>query len=243
MKLNRRSKDLRIETIKLSKPNGGYHFGGSFSCVEILIQLYDKILTKNDIFIMSKGHGCWPFYVLLRERNLKPILEGHPKYDKKNGVYSTTGSLGHGLPTAAGIAFSKKFKKEKGKVFVLISDGECQEGTTWEVLNLARHHKLDNLVVILDLNGIQGSGFTNKILEIKNFEKICKNVGWETKTINGHDNKQILRNLTINKKKPYMVIAKTIKGKGVSFMENKPKWHANWLDDEHEKIAMEELKK
>ena len=83
MKLNRRSKNLRIETIKLSKPNGGYHFGGSFSCVEILIQLYDKILTKDDIFIMSKGHGCWPFYVLLRERNLKPILEGHPKYDKK----------------------------------------------------------------------------------------------------------------------------------------------------------------
>ena len=116
MKLNRRSKDLRIETIKLSKPNGGYHFGGSFSCVEILIQLYDKILTKNDIFIMSKGHGCWPFYVLLRERNLKPILEGHPKYDKKNGVYSTTGSLGHGLPTAAGIAFSKKFKKKKESV-------------------------------------------------------------------------------------------------------------------------------
>lgn len=243
MKLNRRSKNLRIETIKLSKPNGGYHFGGSFSCVEILIQLYDKILKKDDIFIMSKGHACWPFYVLLRERNLKPILEGHPKFDIKNGVYSTTGSLGHGLPTAAGIAFSKKIKKEKGKVFVLMSDGECQEGTTWEVLNLARHHKLDNLTVILDLNGIQGSDYTKNILEVKNFEKICKNVGWNTKVIDGHNNNQIYKNLKINKKKPYMVIANTIKGKGVSFMENDPKWHANWLDDYHEKIAMEELKK
>ena len=142
-KLNARSKKLRLDIIKLSKANGGYHYGGSFSCAEILINLYDKILKENDRFILSKGHGCWGYYVLLMENGYKPLLEGHPRLDLKNGVHWTTGSEGHGFPAGVGMALGENEKD--GKVYVVIGDGECQEGTTWESILIASHHKLKNL--------------------------------------------------------------------------------------------------
>ena len=112
--LSKRSKKLRLDIIKLSKANGGYHYGGSFSCVEILLSLFDNVLNeKKDKFIMSKGHACWGFYVLLREKGLNPLLEGHPHRDIHNGVEWTTGSEGHGFPAAVGISLAKKIKKEE----------------------------------------------------------------------------------------------------------------------------------
>ena len=149
--LNKRSKNLRLEIIKLSKANGGYHYGGSFSCVEILISLFDNCLDfEKDKFVMSKGHACWGYYVLLHERGYKPLLEGHPHRDVHNGVEWTTGSEGHGMPAALGMALARKLKKQKGEIFVLIGDGECQEGTTWESFLLAKQHNLKNLTVIVD---------------------------------------------------------------------------------------------
>jgi transketolase len=243
MELNKRSKQLRLEAIKLSKANGGYHYGGTFSCAEILINLYDEIMTfPEDKFILSKGHACWIYYVLLRERGHNPKLEAHPTYDEFNGVHCTTGSLGHGLPIGIGRAWAKKMKKEKGNVYVLLGDGECQEGTLWESLLTASFRKIDNIVAIVDWNKIQGSGFVDDILPIDSLENVAVSCGWEVAIIDGHNNEEILNSLKFPRpEKPYMIIAETVKGKGVSYMENNPKWHANWPDIEHENIAIEEL--
>ena len=240
MKLSKRSKDLRLKIIKISKANGGYHYGGSFSCVEILSSLYDQVMDSKSKFIMSKGHGCWGFYVLLKERGFNPLLEGHPNRDVKNGVEWTTGSEGHGFPAAVGISLARKIKKTKGEIFVLIGDGECQEGTTWESLLLGVQHKLDNLTIIIDFNKIQGSGFTKDILSVDCIGDVAKAVGWKVSRINGHDTKKIRSTLKVKKNLPHLIIADTIKGKGVSFMENDPLWHANGINEElHGKIKKE----
>lgn len=241
MTLNVRSKDLRKKAIKLSKANGGYHFGGSFSCAEILIHLYDSILNENDLFILSKGHGCWVYYCLLIEKGYSPKLEGHPHYDPQNGIYCTTGSMGHGLPTAIGLALSKKIKNEPGTIYVILGDGECQEGTTWESLLIGAKLKLDNLVVIIDNNKIQGSANTADVLDaVPPLMIAAENAGWSVSELNGH-NDEILREITILSASPKLINAHTIKGYGVSFMENTVKWHSNWLNDEMELQAMGEL--
>ena len=136
----------------------------------------------------------------------------------------------------------KKMKKEKGNVYVLLGDGECQEGTLWESLLTASFRKIDNIVAIVDWNKIQGSGFVDDILPIDSLENVAVSCGWEVAIIDGHNNEEILNSLKFPRpEKPYMIIAETVKGKGVSYMENNPKWHANWPDIEHENIAIEEL--
>lgn len=242
--LNERSKQIRRDTIALSKANGGYHYGGSFSAVEILIALYDHVLKDDDKFILSKGHACWPLYVLLRERGLDPKLEGHPSRDERNGIHCTTGSLGHGLPTAVGMAMAKKLNWEPGIIYVLMGDGECQEGTTWESMLIAAKYKLDNLVVIVDQNSIQGSGRTRDVLP-NTLTALCNGscaVGWVDESVDGHDVGAIIKALDIRKGRPIFILAKTIKGKGVGFMEDKPEWHAKWPSPEEEAQALEELK-
>ena len=164
--LSARSKQVRRDAIDISLANGGYHYGGSFSCAEILVNLFDNIMGENDRFILSKGHGCWVYYVILRELGYNPTLEGHPHYEPENGIYCTAGSMGHGFPTAIGQALARRLKGDDGKVYVLIGDGEAQEGTTWESLLIAGHLALDNLVVILDSNNIQGSGYVNDIMPV-----------------------------------------------------------------------------
>lgn len=240
--LNARSKQVRRDAIALSKANGGYHYGGSFSCAEILINLFDTILKKDDRFILSKGHGCWVYYVLLRELGYNPTLEGHPHYEPHNGIFCTAGSMGHGLPTGVGMALSRKLKNENSKVFVLVGDGECQEGTTWESLLIASRLKLNNLILIVDNNKIQGSGFVDHILPVDRvlFET-GKAAGWNVKQIDGHNDDLLNINFEETKDCPTLIIANTIKGKGVSFMEGQPKWHSNWLAGKLEEQALEEL--
>ncbi len=232
---------MRVQAIQLMKSFGATHFGGTFSSAEILINLYDQILSEEDLFILSKGHSCWIYYLLLREKGFNPKIEGHPHYDPANGIFCTTGSMGHGLPTGIGMALGKKIAKESGKIFVLMGDGECQEGTTWESLLLAAALKLDNLVVIVDSNNIQATGFVSDILPVKDvLIGAAKLAGWEVKIIDGHS-AELLQVEFNYSNKPNLVIATTIKGKGVSFMENRPEWHSKWLDDDNEKIAINEL--
>ena len=240
--LSERSKQVRRDLIKLSKANGGYHYGGSFSCVEILIALFDNVLSDIDTFILSKGHACWGYYILLKEMGYNPKLEGHPTRDPHNGIPCTTGSMGHGLPTGIGIAMAKKIKGEAGKVYVLVGDGECQEGTTWESLLVAGYHELENLIVIVDNNKIQGSGRTEDVISVSNLRVVSSSCGWGASEMDGHNIEVMVNKLNLISPIPRFIIANTIKGKGVSFMENKPEWHSKWLDDEHEKLAMEELK-
>jgi transketolase len=239
--LNQRSKQVRRDIYALSKANGGYHYGGTFSTVEILINLYDKVLEPEDKFILSKGHACWGYYILLRERGHNPSLEGHPHLDLHNGVHFTTGSEGHGFPAGLGMAFAKKKMNKDGRVFVLIGDGECQEGTTWESLLLGGFHKLNNLTVVVDFNKIQGSGMVNDILPVNNIQTVAESCGWATFNIDGHNNDQILQSLNEQTEKPKFIIANTVKGKGVDFMEDKPEWHSKWPNKEEEKAILEQL--
>ena len=240
--LNERSKQVRRDTLTLSKANGGYHYGGSFSCTEILIALYDHVLQPEDKFILSKGHACWPMYVLLRERGYRPKLGGHPTLDDDNGVHFTTGSEGHGLPAGIGMALARKIKGKSGRIFVLMGDGECQEGTTWEGLLMAAHHKLDNLTVIVDWNLFQGAGAVEDNLRIPNLHKIADLIGWNVMYGDGHEMQPMRLALDVYcKDMPKLIIANTIKGKGVSFMEGKGEWHARFPNPAEEKQAFEEL--
>jgi transketolase len=240
--LSERSKQVRRDLYHLSKANGGYHYGGTFSTIEILVQLYDNVLNENDKFILSKGHACWGYYVLLRERGFSPSLEGHPHLDMNNGVHYTTGSEGHGLPGGLGMAFAKKKLNKNGKVYVLMGDGECQEGTTWESLLLAGFHKINNLVAIVDFNKIQGSGYVDDILPVNCLGKVAESCGWDVSVIDGHDDKDIINALRKETENPHFIIAKTVKGKGVSFMEDKPEWHSKWPNKSEEEIILNELK-
>ena len=245
--LSERSKQVRRDAIDLSLANGGYHYGGSFSCADILVNLFDRIMGPDDRFILSKGHGCWVYYVLLRELGFNPLLEGHPHYDPNNGVFCTAGSMGHGFPTAIGQALARKLKKEPGVVYVLIGDGEAQEGTTWESLLIAGHLKLDNLVVIVDNNNIQGSGYVDKIMPVVDpLIGAALQSGWTVTEMDGHDDDaweqfEVLDGFKINHNSPHLIVAHTIKGRGVSFMENQPKWHSNWLGGEMLEKARQEL--
>lgn len=239
--LNSRSKQVRRDLYALSKANGGYHYGGTFSTIEILIALYDEILTPNDKFILSKGHSCWGYYTLLREKGFNPALEGHPHLDVENGVHFTTGSEGHGFPAGLGMAFAKKKLKKDGRVYVLMGDGECQEGTTWESLLLASFHKLDNLTIIVDSNKIQGSGFVKNILPVSALSNTAKSCGWDVEEIDGHDNQQALESIRKTGDLPRFIIANTVKGKGVDFMENKPEWHSKWPNNEEELSILSQL--
>jgi transketolase len=238
--LSERSKQIRRESIKLMKGRGA-HYGGTFSSVEILISLYDHVLTSDDTFILSKGHACWAYYVFLREKGFNPILESHPHIDLNNGIPYTTGSEGHGFPAAVGMALARKILNKKGHYYVLVGDGECQEGTTWESLLLSSHHKLNNLTVIVDLNGIQNSGFVKDILPIDCIGAVSEACGWNVIEVDGHNIEQLQSALTTKTNKPNMIIAKTIKGKGVSFMENIPDWHCKWPNKDQEATMLKEL--
>ena len=243
MSLTDRGKQIRRDVIKLSRMNGGYHLGGSFSCVEILSTLYDKVLKLEDTFLLSKGHSCWPLYLLLQEKGNDPLLESHPQRDIYNGIFWTSGSLGHGLPAAIGMALARKIQSRLGKVFVLMGDGECQEGTTWESLLIAGKYVLDNLVVIVDHNQLQGSGIIDEILPVsKALMSAADSAGWLPTYCPGHDEDRLKKALSVDVKKPHIILAKTVKGKGVSFMEDKAEWHARWLNEEELSIAMEELR-
>lgn len=239
--LDERSKQLRRDTIELALANGGYHFGGSFSCVEILRVLYEGLLTPQDRFILSKGHACWPWYVLLRERGLDPRLTGHPSRDPYNGVLFTTGSLGHGLPLGIGLAMAKKQKGEPGYVYVLMGDGELQEGTTWESMLISSKCKLDNLRVIVDWNNIQGSGRVDDVLPLWSIWTVFESCGWESSIVDGHDMACLSKKIKSDHDKPKVIAARTVKGAGVSFMENDPAWHACWPSGWQKNKAMEEL--
>jgi transketolase len=140
------------------------------------------------------------------------------------------------------MALAKKQTLNEGRIFVVVGDGECQEGTTWESMLTAAHRKLDNLVIIVDYNKIQGSGFVEDILPIRDIGKIAEIIGWSVSEVNGHSNKDLIDVLNVKvKDKPRLIIAHTLKGKGVSYMEGKPEWHSKWPNPEQEKIALEEL--
>ncbi len=240
--LEEKAKELRIRVLDLGLEQGESHIGGCFSEIEILITLYKIILKEDDKFILSKGHCSHPMYLLLREKGLNPKITSHPDMDEKNGIFCTTGSLGHGLPIGAGMALARKIQNKKGNIYVLLGDGECQEGTIWETIPIATKYNLDNLIIIVDRNKVQALDYVKDVspMDLKN---IFESFGCYVIEVDGHSFLELI--MALNKKvhgKPKVIIAETVKGKGVSFMENDPKWHARLPDKEELKPAYEELK-
>ena len=242
--LIKKAKDLRIKTLEAFIKKGEAHLGGSFSIIEILIFLYEKVLKKKDKFILSKSHSSYPLCILLNEKGLRTKLTTHLEIDVKNGIYCTTGSLGHGLPIATGMAFSRRLQKKNGKIFVMISDGECQEGTTWESLLISSKHKLNNLIVIIDYNKIQALDTLENALPLHNLKKKLLSFNINViNIINGHSFDEFLKKFKKIKsfKGPVAIILNTIKGKGIKEFENDPMWHARKLSKNEIAIARRRL--
>lgn len=231
-RLIQKAHDLRKKTFLEFIIKGEAHLGGSFSMIEILIALYEEVLKNNDKFILSKSHSSFPLCILLNEKGFKNEITTHLERDEKNGIHCTTGSLGHGLPISTGIAFSKKIQNKKGNVYVMLSDGECQEGTTWESLLISTKHKLKNLKIIIDYNKIQALSKLDDALPLKNLAKKFKAFNCNTIEIKkGHSFKHIISAFKRKFKNdlPTVYIFHTTKGKGIKKFENDPVWHARKL--------------
>lgn len=242
------------------------HTGGSLSCTDILNVLYNEVLNVSpqnfsspdrNRYVQSKGHCVEALYVVLADMGFFPEEDldtlcqykshyiGHPT-KKVKGVEQNTGALGHGLPICVGIALAAKMDDKNYKVYTLLGDGELPEGSNWEAALSAAQYKLDNLCVIIDKNKLQISGLTTDVCNTDPLDKKFESFGWAVKEVNGNDVdelKETFNSLPIQQGKPSVIIAHTIKGKGVSFMENEMKWHHGVPNKEQYELAQEELNK
>jgi len=258
------AKRIRVHVLRMTNRAKSCHVGGCFSAADLLAVLYGKILrvdpsrpewTDRDRFILSKGHAAAAIYAALAERGFFPIklldtycldsspLSGHVTYGV-SGVEVSTGSLGHGLSIGCGMALAGRRTGQPYRVFVLLSDGECDEGSTWEAALFAPHHHLDNLVAIVDYNKIQSFGTVKEVLDLEPLANKWRTFGWAVREIDGHDFRQIekvLLSIPFQLGRPSCIVAHTIKGKGVSFMENQLAWHYKHPDDEELRKALVEL--
>ncbi|MBA2942392.1 transketolase [Paenibacillus sp. CGMCC 1.16610] len=253
---------IRKSILNMMHYSKSSHIGSCLSIVEILYVLYFKVLRVDpdspidparDKFILSKGHGSAALYATLAERGFfsKKYLDefyvnggrlpGHLDMSAVPGIEVSSGSLGHGLSIGAGMAIANKLAKSEARVFVLVGDGECNEGSIWEAAMFSSHHLLDNLTVIIDYNKLQGFGETNEVVNQKSIINRWQAFGWETYEINGHESKEIYTALNKKQLAPKAIIAHTIKGKGISFMENKLEWHYKSPNEEQLNRALIEL--
>ncbi len=249
IKLDNRSIYLRHLAIKGLAGGKRGHLGSAFSLIEILRVLYDKILDidsndpdniNRDRCILSKGHGCLALYSLLADKKFFPeseldkfchfdgILGGHPEASKIPGVEASTGALGHGLSIGVGLAISAKIKRRNSRVFVIMGDGEINEGSIWEAALSAGKHKLDNLTAIIDYNKLQSYDKTSIVQDLEPLSDKWKSFGFEVEEVNGHDVTELenlFSNLPLKKSSPSAIILHTVKGKGIKEAEGNPKWH------------------
>jgi len=259
------ARDVRARVVEMIAAAGSGHPGGSLSAVDLLTALYfakmrydpsDPAKPDRDRFILSKGHaapalyavlaraGFFPEAILNRLRKFQSLLQGHPDMRFTPGVDMSTGSLGNGLSIANGMALACKLDGHPGRIYVLLGDGEIQEGQIWEAAMSAAHFHLDNLCALLDWNGLQINGPVEKIMSIDPLKEKWEAFGWHTITIDGHDFNRILKALdeaeTV-RGRPTMILARTVKGKGISFMEGRAVWHGRAPDKENRERALREL--
>lgn len=263
--LKKRAAVIRRHVINEVYNAASGHPGGSLSCADVITALYFsemKVDPKNpnwedrDRFVLSKGHCAPVLYAALAEKGFFPVddlislrkidsyLQGHPSLRSVPGVDMSTGSLGQGISAAVGMAMVGKLDKKDYRVFAVLGDGEIQEGQVWEALMAAAHYKLDNLVAILDYNGLQIDGKISEVMSPEPVTDKFKAFGWNVINIDGHDYAQIIDALAkakVSEGKPTMIIANTIKGKGVSFMEGVAGWHGNAPNKEQYENALAEL--
>jgi len=259
------SKQIRGKLVQISHEAKTPHLGSSLSCVDILVALYWDILnldpknpsdSNRDRLIFSKGHAASALYVALQLKGFFPkkilddyakpgaILSEHPVYKSVPGIESTSGSLGHGLPIGLGIALAAKIQNKDYKVFVLMSDGECNEGSVWEAAMLAPAQQLNNLFVIIDFNKWQATGRSEEVTSISSLTEKFSAFGWKAHDVDGHNIEEIINSIksTSTTKVPTAIIAHTTKGKGVSFMEDDNNWHYRIPNEEELIKALSELK-
>lgn len=265
--LYRKSYELRISAVKMVYGAGTGHAAPSLSMAEMIASLYFHILNLDpanprwrdrDRFVLSKGHACPIYYAALAKRgffpeedlteyrNLNSKLQGHPDMRKCPGVDMTTGSLGNGLAAALGMALIGKKNKSSYYIYAVCGDGELQEGIAWESAMYAGNAHLDHLIWFVDCNGLQSGGKVADIQDLGNLEMKFKSFGWDTQVIDGHNPEEILSAVSRAKDvegAPSVIMAKTVKGKGVSYMEGQYLWHMKAPNEEEYKTAMEELAK
>lgn len=259
------AREVRTAILELTHRTKTPHIGPSFSIADILVALYFKYLNvdpynylneNRDRFILSKGHACPAFYSILFLRGFLSalefrsiainggVLQQHPDRNYAKGIEISTGSLGHGLSVGTGMALAGKRDGRDYKVFVLLGDGELNEGSTWEAVMFAAHHKLDNLVAIVDHNRMQALGDTQDIIDLSPLHERWASFGWGAKEVGGHSFLELFNafdSLPLSIGKPSVIVCKTTKGKGISFMENQLLWHYRAPDDKEYVEALEEL--
>jgi len=264
-KYRKRAKNVRRNVIKMIASTRAAHIGSALSVADILVVLYFgimKIKPKSpdwplrDRLVFSKGHAAAALYAVLAERGFAPKSElknyyadggklaGHPIIGCLPGVEVSTGSLGHGLPIGLGMALADKMDRKPSRIFTVLSEGDCDEGSTWEAAMQAAQLKLDNLVAVVDYNKIQAMGQSKDIMDLEPFKGKWQSFGWNVKEIDGHNYRQIEKSLSkvpFRIGKPNVIIAHTIKGKGVSFMEDSLTWHYKSPDENELKEALKEL--
>jgi len=261
--LKKKAIEIRTKVIKMIYNAKSGHIGGSLSSVDILTVLFYEIMNiksekntfEEDKFVLSKGHSVESYYAILSslgyidEEELKTYckyksrLIGHPT-NKVSGIDINTGSLGHGLSVSVGMALANKMDNKRGKIYVLMGDGELGEGSVWEAAMAAGHYRLDNLVAIIDRNKLQISGNTESVMSLEPLKLKWESFGWAVKEVDGHDIPKLIqtfREIPFEIGKPNLIIAHTIKGKGISFIENNHKWHHGVPNQEEYDKAMTEL--
>jgi transketolase len=261
------SREIRETILEMIYRTKSPHIGSSSSMVELMVGLYSQYLKNDpnnptdperDMFILSKGHGCAALFATLAHKGYftKDFLyenfskdggafEGHPKMDVARGIEFTTGSLGHGLSIAAGLAHAMKKEGKGRKAAVYLGDGELDEGTNWEAIMFAGHHKLDNLLAVVDYNKWQILGSIEEVMGLEPLADKWKAFRWGVREIDGHDPEQIMKAMSetpFEAGKPSVIIANTTKGKGVSFMENDNKWHSGCPNEEEYERAKQEIR-
>lgn len=267
--LKEKAYQMRVNLLTLCGTfNGSVHIGGDLSMTDVIIALYhyglhvdpsDIMMPTRDRFVLSKGHGAVGMYIAMALKGFFDFNEILDTYGQLNsaygmhpckvnlpGVETSSGSLGHGLPIGCGMAYSAKVKGEKHRVVVLMGDGESQEGTTWEAALNAHQYNLGNLVVFVDRNCLQLDDFTEKMMRMEPYAEKWKAFGWNVVEVDGHNMEQLVDVIdtlpSTDSDIPTVVICHTVKGKGVSFMENNPDWHAGSLSEEDMKKALAEIK-
>ncbi len=264
-RLNGIALGIRRDILTMTTRAGSGHPGGSLSSADIITALYFHQMRHDpenprwegrDRFVLSKGHGCPALYAALaragyfpREalwtlRRLGSILQGHPDMLRTPGLEASTGNLGQGLSIGIGMALAGRLDRRDYRVYVLLGDGECDEGQVWEAAMAAAHYRVDSLTAIVDLNGIQLDGFTRDIMNLEPVAEKWRAFGWHVIEVDGHDMREVLDALDLAgnvKRRPTVIVAHTVKGKGVSFMENQVKYHGEALTEDQLKAALEEL--